>query len=200
LELYVTFTSPYARLARIVVLEKGLQDRVEVIGAKTRVPDSPYYKVNPSGRVPYLIDADGVGMEDSCLICAYLDSLDGEPLLHRPVSERDWDYGRLEARTRSLCDGISVWVREMSRPANERSPTILAHEAARGRRLADLFESEVALSALLQGPPSMAHMVLTAALDFARNNGFGDLTEGRPQLAAWLAHMHMLPSVKATAA
>ena len=45
MKLYVTFTSPYARLARIVVLEKGLQDRVEVIGAQTRVADSPYYKI-----------------------------------------------------------------------------------------------------------------------------------------------------------
>jgi len=74
MKLYVTFTSPYARLTRIVVLEKGLQDRVEVIAAQTRVADSPYYKINPSGRVPYLIDDAGVGMEDTQFICAYLDS------------------------------------------------------------------------------------------------------------------------------
>src|SRR6516164_3093514 len=54
MKLYVTFTSPYARLARIVVVEKGLQERVEVIGAQTRTQDSPYYTINPSGRVPYL--------------------------------------------------------------------------------------------------------------------------------------------------
>ncbi len=198
MELYVTFTSPYARLARIVVLEKGLQDRVEVIAAQTRVADSPYYKINPSGRVPYLIDDAGVGMEDSALICAYLDNLDGAPRLHRLVSEQDWSYGQLEARTRSLCDGVSVWVREMRRPANERSPTVLAHEIARGLRLATLFESEVT-SPLLQGPPRMAHLVLTAALDFARTSGFGDLTEGRPNLATWLARLHALPSVQSTA-
>ena len=32
-----------------------------------------------------------------------------------------------------MCDGISVWVREMHRPENERSPTVLAHEVARSR-------------------------------------------------------------------
>jgi hypothetical protein len=37
MKLYVTFTSPYARLARILVLEKALEDRVEIIAAK-RVP------------------------------------------------------------------------------------------------------------------------------------------------------------------
>lgn len=197
MKLYVTFTSPYARLARIVVLEKGLQERVEIIAAQTRVADSPYYGINPSGRVPYLVDDAGVGMEDSHLICAYLDSLDGKPRLHRPASDRDWAYGRLEARARSLCDGIAVWAREMSRPQSERSPTTLAHEAARGQRMANLFESEVA-TPLLQGPPTMAHLVLAVALDFARTRGFGDLTDGRPKLAAWLARMHDLPSLRAT--
>ena len=70
MKLYVTYTSPYARLARIVVIEKALEDRVEIIEAKTRTPGSPYYQINPSGRVPYLIDDAGVGMEDSQLICA----------------------------------------------------------------------------------------------------------------------------------
>ena len=116
MKLYVTYTSPYARLARILVLEKGLGDRVEIIEAKTRTSDSPYYQINPSGRVPYLIDEVGVGMEDSQLICAYLDSLDGKPRFHHPLHASDWDYRRLEASARSMCDGISVWVREMHRP------------------------------------------------------------------------------------
>jgi glutathione S-transferase len=196
MKLYVTPTSPYARLARIVVIEKGLQDRVAVITAQTRTADSPYYAVNPSGRVPYLIDDAGVGMEDSQLICAYLDGLDGQPRLHR--AEHDWPYRRLEARARSLCDGISVWVREMRRPATERSPTILAHEAARGQRMATLFETLVA-EPLLQGRPTMAHLVVAVALDFAKDCGFGDLTDGRPRLAAWRQQLDALPSLRATA-
>jgi glutathione S-transferase len=138
MKLYVTYTSPYARLARILVLEKGLGNRVEIIEAKTRRPGSPYYQINPSGRVPYLIDDAGVGMEDSQLICAYLDGLDGEPRFHHPLQATDWAYRRLEASARSMCDGISVWVREMHRAENERSPTVLAHEVARSRRMADL--------------------------------------------------------------
>ena len=56
MKLYVTYGSPYARLARIIVIEKAIEDRVEIIEAKTRTPDSPYYQINPSGRVPYLIE------------------------------------------------------------------------------------------------------------------------------------------------
>ena len=72
MKLYVTFTSPYARLARILVLEKALEDRVEIIEAKTRATNSPYYQINPSGRVPYLIDDLGAGMEDSQVICGLI--------------------------------------------------------------------------------------------------------------------------------
>ena len=52
MKLYFTAASPYARLARIVVVEKQLEGRVEFVLAQTRVPDSPYYAINPSGRVP----------------------------------------------------------------------------------------------------------------------------------------------------
>src|SRR5438132_14308998 len=51
-KLYITPGSPYARMARVVVLEKGLERRVEIIVAQTRAADSPYYKSNPSARVP----------------------------------------------------------------------------------------------------------------------------------------------------
>ena len=99
------------RLARIMVIEKALEDRVEIIEAKTRTSGSPYYQINPSGRVPYLVDDTGRGMEDSQLICAYLDGLDGKQRFH---SAADWAYLRLEFAARSMCDGIAVWGREIS--------------------------------------------------------------------------------------
>lgn len=198
MKLYVTFTSPYARLARIVVLEKALASRVEIIAAKTRTADSPYYKINPSGRVPYLIDDAGVGMEDSQIICAYLDSLDGKPRFHDARRQIDWDYQRLEFSARSMCEGICVWVREMARPPDERSPTVLAHEIARAKRMADVFEGRVA-DPPMRGPPTMAHLTLAVALDVAAKRGFGDLSDGRPQLAAWMQSMSELPSMQKTA-
>ena len=45
----------------------------------------------------------------------------------------------------------------------------------------------------------MAQLVLAVALDTARMRGLGDLTDGRPQLAAWLARISALPSMRATA-
>src|SRR5262245_49003936 len=198
MKLYVTYTSPYARLARIVVLEKQLEGRVEIIEAKTRTLGSPYYQINPSGRVPYLIDDAGVGMEDSQLICAYLDNVDGKPRFHKPLGPPYWTYFRLEFIARSMCDGISVWTREMARPANERSPTVLAHEAARSQRMADFFE-DLMDHPLMQGPPSMAHLILAVALERARYCGLDSLTNGHPQLVNWMRSMSDLPSLRKTA-
>ncbi len=134
MKLYVTYTSPYVRLARILVVEKALEDRVEIIEAKTRTRGSPYYQINPSGRVPYLVDETGLGMEDSQLICAYLDSLDDQPRFHDPLREQDWPYLQLEFAARSMCEGIAVWGREMSRPESERSPTVGDYHRKRPRR------------------------------------------------------------------
>ena len=198
MKLYVTLTSPYARLARILVLEKALEDRVEIIAAKTRAADSPYYQINPSGRVPYLIDDSSVGMEDSQLICAYLDSLDGKPRFHDPRRQTDWAYQRLEFAARNMCEGVCVWLREMARPAGERSPTTLAHEVARAQRMADEFERRIADPLMHEGS-NMAQLILAVALDAARKRGFGDLTTGRPQLTAWMRSMSDRPSMQRTA-
>ena len=198
MKLYVTYGSPYARLARIIVIEKALEDCVEIIPAKTRTAGSPYYQINSSGRVPYLVDNTGVGMEDSQLICSYLDSLDGKPRFHDPLHASNWGYLRLEYAARSMCEGICVWVREMSRPESERSPTVLAHEVARAKRMADDFEDRAA-DPIMQGTPRMAHLILTAALDMADKRGFRALTDGRPQLATWMHSISGLPSIQRTA-
>jgi glutathione S-transferase len=198
LKLYVTPGSPYARMARIVVLEKGLTERVEVVLAKTRAADSPYYAVNPSGRVPYLVRDDGVGMEESALICAYLDHLDGKPAFDVFAEDRAYEARRLEALARSLLDGLSVWGREISRPGNERSPGVIEHERARAGRLIEVWEREIG-HPLLGGPLNMVQLTLACALGLeARNPGF-QWRAGHPRLAAWFMPIAARASFTATA-
>jgi glutathione S-transferase len=198
MKLYITPGSPYARMARIVVLEKGLQSRVEIIVAKTRAADSPYYAINPSGRVPYLIRDDGVGLEESALICAYLDHLDGKPAFDLPGEDPPWEAHRLEALARSLVDGLSVWLREILRPENERSPGVIRHETERARRLVDLWEREID-HPVMHGPLNRANMTLACALGLeARNPGFR-WRAGHPKLGAWFDPIAARPSFAATA-
>jgi hypothetical protein len=99
--------------------------------------------------------------------------------------------------SRSMCDDIAVWGREMARPENERSPTTLAHESARAQRMADFFEDRVT-DLLMQGSPCMAHLILAVAVEMARKRVLVDLTAGRPRLASWMRPTSDLPSMQRT--
>jgi len=181
-------------MARMFVIEKKFESRVEMIVAQTRTTNSPYYAINPSGRVPYLVRDDGVGIEESALICAYLDQLDGRPILERPSLEAQ----RLEALARSMVDGLSVWNRELARPANERSPTVIRHEIERARRMTDLWEREID-HPWMHGPLNMAKLTLGCALGLEARNREFDWRTGHPKLVAWMQSVAARPSFVATA-
>jgi glutathione S-transferase len=201
MKLYITPTSPYGRIVRIVIHEKGLASAVEIIEARTRKPGSAYYTTLPSGRVPYLERGDGLspgpGIEDSALICRYLDHLDGKPRLHVAPETSNWDYGRLDATARSMLDGLAVYVREVRRPNNEQSPTIMAHEAERARRIAAQWNNLVG-HPLMRGPVNMAQIVLYVALDVC-HRAVHDWRPTNPELRAWFERVAAHPSISATA-
>jgi glutathione S-transferase len=197
MKLYITPGSPYARMARIAVLEKGLGKRVEILTAQTRTANSPYYRINPSGRVPYLVRDDGVGMEESALIWDYLDQLDGKPVLGMPAGAQPWEAARLEAVARSLLDGVAVWGRELVRPENERSPTVILHETHRSERLTNTWETELD-GPLMHGTLNRVQVTLACALGLeARIPGFC-WRAGHPRLSAWFERIAARRSFAAT--
>ena len=198
MKLYITPGSPYARMVRIVILEKKLEHRVEIIPAQTRHADSSYYRINPSGRVPYLIRDDGGGLEESSLICAWLDHLDGKPLFDLPPGEAGWEARRLEALALSMTDGLAVWIRELVRPLAERSPTLLQHENQRCRRMAALWESMIE-HPLMNGPLNLAQITLACGLGLEARNLDMQWRTGQPQLSAWFDRISKHPSLAATA-
>jgi len=197
MKLYITPGSPYARIVRMVIIEKGLAARVEIIPATTRTAGSAYYRINPSGRVPYLVRDDGVGLEESSLICAYLDHLDGKPQFDWPDGAAGWEARRLDALAHSFIDGLAVWTRENHRPANERSPTVIEHEARRSERMADLWETQIGHPAM-HGPLNLAQITLGCALGLEARIPDLKCRQGRPQLCAWFDAFALRPSFVAT--
>ena len=198
MKLFITPGSPYARMARITVLEKRLESRVEVIVAQTRAANSPYYAINPSGRVPYLVRDDGVGLEESAVICAWLDHLQGEPMFDLPSGDAAWEVLRLEALARSLLDGLSVWGREILRPDGERSPSVIRHEAERASRMADLWEAEIA-HPWMRGALNLAQITLGCALGLEARNPDLHWRTGHAKLCDWFDRIAARPSFVATA-
>jgi glutathione S-transferase len=198
MKLYITAGSPYARMVRLFILEKGLQDRIEILLAQTRQAGSPYYAINPSGRVPFLIRDDGVGLEESALIIDYLDQLGGKPMLALPPGDAGWEARRLEALARSLVDGLAVWGRENARAPDERSPTTIRHEAARAARLLDLWETLI-VQPWMNAPLNLAQITLGCALGMAARLPDLQWRPGHPRLGAWFDTFAARPSFAATA-
>ena len=152
--------------------------------AVTRKPDSPYYKINPSGRVPYLARDDGAAIEGSQPVCYFLDHLDGAPVFDTPPGEAGLEHRRLEEIARSLTDGVSVWVRELGRAPEDRSEAIIEHERQRMNRLADFWDNEIDHQ-VMRGSLNMPQLTLACGL--LLEQWYPGLTwrEGRPRLAAW---------------
>ena len=85
-----------------------------------------------------------------------MNGVDGNPAFALPAGEAGWEARRLEGRARSLMDGLAVWLRELYRPENERSPGVIRHEIDRAMRLVELWEREI------------SHPYMRGALNMAR--------------------------------
>ena len=193
MQLFISPGSPYARIVRILIIEKKLSEKVEVIVAKTRTTDSPYYQINPSGRVPHLVCDDGLALEDSALICAYLDHLEGQPSFALPTGAPGLEARRLEALVRSTLDGLAVLGREKWRPANEQSPKIVLHETERAKRLLNVWEQQID-HPLFQGQLNMVQIVFGCTLGFADLIPDFSWRSTYPKLNSWFDAISARPS------
>ncbi|MEX0730733.1 MAG: glutathione S-transferase N-terminal domain-containing protein [Aquisalimonadaceae bacterium] len=82
MQLYLNATSPYARVARVAALEKGLEERVTLCWVDPWGDDEALIGANPVGRVPALRTDDDDCVSESLLIAQVFDKLGtGAPLL-----------------------------------------------------------------------------------------------------------------------
>jgi len=82
-------------------------------------------------------------------------------------------------------DGLTVWIRELARPENERSQTTIEHERQRSRRLTALWESEIE-HPLMNGKLNIAQITLVCALQLERRNPGFQWRSGHPKLSMWV--------------
>lgn len=124
MQLFVSPTSPYARKARVVIREHGLEAEVEEIEASP-LDDPPALRAaNPLGKVPALVVGDGRVLADSKLITEYLDSLGSGRSLY-PEGEARWDALRRAALAEGVMDAAIGTVFERRRPPEQQSPVWL---------------------------------------------------------------------------
>ena len=75
MHLYINTTSPFVRLVRLAIEEKGLADRVELEIVDPWADPEDFLKANPAGRVPVLTTDDGHSFAEAHLILRYLDQI-----------------------------------------------------------------------------------------------------------------------------
>ncbi len=87
--LYHLWLSPNSRKVRLMMAEKKLDFEMKV--ERTWERRDEYLAMNPTGKVPLLVEDDGSVIADSTVICEYLDELHPDPPLigRRPAARAE---------------------------------------------------------------------------------------------------------------
>ena len=186
--------SPYVRIVRMMIVQKGLQDRVSVDMVATRVPDSPVHAFNATGKIPTLIVDDQTAIGEARLICEYLDTQhSASPFLSPDRSPARLAYEGLIA---GFLDGIAVYIREVRRPSEEQSPGIIEQEEARAHRCLERFEAD---PTMLRAPDDYTSCVMLIAVwRLSYSVPSFAWTSRYPQVHAWYQRACQDESFKAT--
>ncbi|WP_281683536.1 glutathione S-transferase family protein [Thalassobaculum salexigens] len=105
MKLYINTTSPFVRLVRLAIAEKGLAGRVETEIVDPWGDAEPFLRANAAARVPTLVTDDGTPIAEALLILRYLDAIAPEPSvwpardLERTLTVAAVALGAIEAAT-----------------------------------------------------------------------------------------------------
>jgi len=120
MKLYSSQLSPFARKVRVLILEKDLQDRVEIIDSNPYEATAEHLRANPLSKVPTLVLENGESIYDGYVICEYLDALSGEHLMPQG-SDRLMALRQLALTDGLLQQTFNIAVELNRREENERS-------------------------------------------------------------------------------
>jgi glutathione S-transferase len=194
-------TSPYARKARLVLLEKAIPHAWVV--DPPREPGSQVPLVNPLGRIPTLLLDDGTAVFDSPVICEHLDGLnDATVLIPRRDPLARMRVRRWEALADGMMDSAVVLRLESLRPEEERDPaTVALHGEAITRALA-FAARELGPRPWCEGSGlTLADLALVSALLYLDLRlPERDWRSRHPELAAFAARLCERASVRASMA
>lgn len=190
-------TSPYARKVRVLLMETGLEDRVELLATDPWAGEAALARDNPLGKIPVLITDEGPALYDSPVICEYLDALHAGPRRIPEPGPRRWQVLRLQALADGILDAAVLRRLEAVRPQSLRSGD---WDALQRRAVARGLDALGAEAADWNEGFDLGRIAAACAL------GYLDLRfpaenwrAARPTLAAWYARIAQRPAMRATA-
>ena len=198
IKLYDFLPCPFGQKVRIALAEKGLSYdlvQVDISKGENRHPD--FFRLNPFGRVPVLVDEDTT-VYDSTIINEYLDDEYPEPPILPPVGS-----SALRARARRLEDFadtqftpvVGQLMAELGKADAERSAERLQSLNQRVERALDYLNQELAGQQFLATDFSVAEIAFIPRLLVLPNLGI-EAGTNRPNVDGWIKRLLERPSLR----
>jgi glutathione S-transferase len=187
--------SPYVRKVMACAIARGIDQQLEKWTIATT--DPVLSNSNPLGKVPTLINDEGVALFDSPVICEFLDSIGSAPALFPAAGPARWAALRLQAIGDGILDASQPRRREIALPQDEGRVGYIDLQRGKVARAVDVLEKEAASLGALKTIGDIAVACALGYLDFRFANE--PWRPGHPKLEAWYASVVSLPPMAKTA-
>jgi glutathione S-transferase len=198
MKLYMNPASPFARKARIIVHELNLTEVVEEILVPRGGLGEAFRRINPLGKIPVLVLADGSTLFDSPVICEYLNDAGGGKFFPGKSLLREnsghWRALTLQALGDGICDAAVARNYELMRPQELQSDAVMQKHMNAVAVSLDVLEHTRFTDKVTIGEIAVACAL--GYLDFR----IPELAwrEARPNLRDWYEKFAQYPAMKAT--
>jgi glutathione S-transferase len=196
MQLYYNLTSPYARKARVAVIESGLGERVQLVETDPWAEPADLLAATPLSKVPTLVTDTGLRVTESDTIAQTLHALSPTSRLLPDAGPAHIAVLARSALAQGLIDAAFICVLEQRRPAPLRWPDWEARQHRAIARTLAVMEAE------LDTPPGrfdlgdLAWAVALSYLSFRLPQVAW--TPQHPRLGTWLAQVAQRESMRAT--
>ncbi|MDZ8052972.1 MAG: glutathione S-transferase family protein [Aulosira sp. ZfuVER01] len=194
--LYYTQRSPYARKVRIVLAEKQLSCELKETDINNKSKE--FLSLSPIGKVPLLVDENGLVFWDSTLIVEYLDDTYPQPSFYPSDRIERLCCRQGEELADNLIDNVvGLWYE--TRKGNQADSGTQAKYQSSINRVLGVFEQKLTGSAYLFNET-------LSAVDVAALSGLGyyslrfgnNWQQEYPELSQWYEVLHQRQSVSST--
>ena len=195
MKLYTSPTTPFGRKILVLLREYDLLGRVsvELVSGTPLDAGTMPVALNPLGKIPVLVLADGRAVYDSRVISRFLDDHFGLGIY--PKGPDLWSFLAREAAIDGIIEAaVSMAYEVRLRPENLRFAPWVDGQWAKITRALDMFEAAPPTGAI-----HMEHIALACALAYLdfRHDARG-WRAGRPRLAEWQGGMAARDSMRDT--
>lgn len=191
MHLFINTTSPFVRLVRLAIAEKGLADRITAEVVNPSADPAGLLAPNPAGRVPTLVLDDGTAITEAQLIPRYLDTLAAPPVFPAEDQPRTLAIAALALGVIEAAVAIIIGPK-----SSEGFDTDLISR----KRFRTMAEALARIDAMLPAHrPDIANLATVTALDYILFRfADRDWLAGLPALRDWRAAQAGRVSVETT--